>query len=332
MLHSEATPAPTTGPVSPLSQVSARVRAGAIGAALLELDALAAGRGTLAEEDRSRLVALQLDCRLARGDLADAMRLRDELAPYVGHPGLTGAFAHQAAGDLASALGDPEAAVEHFLAAGRAAAGLPEAPELLGWRAGAALMLVLTGRRREAAELAEEHLRIATDHASAYAVAQALRTLAAADAGGRRVDLLREARSVLAGVEAGRLAAQVDADLAGLLLLTPGSDAVDEAVRLLRSAEVYTGLEELWPLQSRVRRLLDRCGEAPLRMRTEALGLLTPSERRVAALAAGGRTNRQVAEELQVSVKAVEWHLSRTYRKLGITSRAGLVLAFGVPA
>ena len=103
-------------------------------------------------------------------------------------------------------------------------------------------------------------------------------------------------------------------------------------MRLLRGAEVYAGVEELWPLQSRVRRLLERCGETPLRMRTEALALLTPAERRVAALAAGGLTNRRIAEELQVSIKAVEWHLSRTYRKLGIASRAGLVVCFGVPA
>ncbi|UGB44113.1 LuxR C-terminal-related transcriptional regulator [Nocardioides sp. cx-173] len=39
-----------------------------------------------------------------------------------------------------------------------------------------------------------------------------------------------------------------------------------------------------------------------------------------------------MAAELQVSVKAVEWHLSRTYRKLGISSRAGLVPAFAVTA
>ncbi|MCM3516370.1 helix-turn-helix transcriptional regulator [Nocardioides sp. P86] len=37
-----------------------------------------------------------------------------------------------------------------------------------------------------------------------------------------------------------------------------------------------------------------------------------------------GSTNRQVAEELGVTVKAVEWHLSRVYRKLGVTSRTGL--------
>ncbi|MDT5223636.1 MAG: hypothetical protein QOG19_1043, partial [Mycobacterium sp.] len=51
---------------------------------------------------------------------------------------------------------------------------------------------------------------------------------------------------------------------------------------------------------------------------------LTPSERRVAQLAASGMTNRDVATELFVSVKTVEANMSRIYRKLGIRSRAEL--------
>jgi DNA-binding CsgD family transcriptional regulator len=53
-------------------------------------------------------------------------------------------------------------------------------------------------------------------------------------------------------------------------------------------------------------------------------GALTPSEHRVAALVAEGRTNREVAAELVVSEKTVESHLSHVYRKLGVRSRAEL--------
>jgi len=54
------------------------------------------------------------------------------------------------------------------------------------------------------------------------------------------------------------------------------------------------------------------------------LDALTPSERRVAALAAAGHTNKAIAQQLFVTPKTVEVHLSNTYRKLGITSRSGL--------
>ncbi len=47
-------------------------------------------------------------------------------------------------------------------------------------------------------------------------------------------------------------------------------------------------------------------------------------ERRVAVLAAGGQSNRDIAHALFVTVKTVEWHLNRAYRKLGISSREEL--------
>ncbi len=53
-------------------------------------------------------------------------------------------------------------------------------------------------------------------------------------------------------------------------------------------------------------------------------GDLTDAERRVAALAAAGRTNPEIAAEVYLSAKTVEAHLSRVYRKLGVRSRAEL--------
>jgi ATP/maltotriose-dependent transcriptional regulator MalT len=58
---------------------------------------------------------------------------------------------------------------------------------------------------------------------------------------------------------------------------------------------------------------------------------LTPSERRVAELAASGMTNREVAAALFISPKTVEHNLSRVYRKLGIRSRAELGQRMGLP-
>ena len=56
---------------------------------------------------------------------------------------------------------------------------------------------------------------------------------------------------------------------------------------------------------------------------------LTPGEYRVAGLAASGLSNREIAQQLFVTVKAVEWHLGNTYAKLGVSSRSDLSGAIG---
>jgi len=58
--------------------------------------------------------------------------------------------------------------------------------------------------------------------------------------------------------------------------------------------------------------------------RAPAEGSLTVTERRVAYLVANGGSNRQVADELFLSVKTVAAHLTRVYAKLGVRSRAEL--------
>jgi DNA-binding CsgD family transcriptional regulator len=62
--------------------------------------------------------------------------------------------------------------------------------------------------------------------------------------------------------------------------------------------------------------------------RAPAEGALTPSEQRIAALVAEGRTNREVAAALFLSDRTVESHLTHVYRKLGVRSRAELARRF----
>ena len=56
----------------------------------------------------------------------------------------------------------------------------------------------------------------------------------------------------------------------------------------------------------------------------QGLEALTPAERRVADLAAAGRSNREIAQILFVSEKTVETHLARVFRKLDVRSRRQL--------
>ena len=308
-----------------------RVRVGALSEGLEQLLALHSTHGPDSSEplpnvELATLLGALIDCRLARGDLANAMTLGEELTPLLSGNGLAAALAHHGKGEVCAALGDAEAAVAHFVKAGQLA---PDADaDVLPWRVGAALAHLRNGNARTAAELAREHVELASK-GSPYAMAGALRALAAVDAGPDRIQHLLRARAVLADTVAERLSAQIDTDLAGLLLLTHAPDAEERATALLRSAEEHSGRQELWPLQGRVRRLLDRLGEQPRKVQTEAMAALTVSERRVARMAADGLTNRQIAHELVVTVKAVEWHLSHVYRKLGISSRANLAATLG---
>ncbi len=269
-------------------------------------------------------LALALECRLARGEVDLALRLGEQLA---GRPRLTGrdlARAALALGELAAATGRDDEAAAHFLLAGEHAGDPADPNDVvdLPWRAGAALSLIRVGRHEESSRLALEHLRLAREHGSAYAVAGALRTVAAV-CSGQREDHLREARALL-GDDHPRLAAALAADLAGLLALMGGAAGREEAVALLRSAGAYADEEDLWPLHGRVNRLLERLGQPPVPLRCEAIAQLTELEHRVARLAAGGESNRQIAEHEEITVKAVEWYLSRAYRKLGIRSRREL--------
>ena len=78
------------------------------------------------------------------------------------------------------------------------------------------------------------------------------------------------------------------------------------------------------PVAARARDELLAAGGRPRRTALRGPESLTASELRVAELAAAGRANREIAQELVVTVRTVEFHLSRAYVKLGVGSRDAL--------
>lgn len=317
----------STGYDGPVAHVWRALRHGAVRAATAELASLAVSP-ELTEEQEAAVFALRIEALLATGRLDEALSvsipIKRALARAAG-PSATqvATTMHLALGQIEEAVGDHGAALSHFTAAGLA--GGDDA--LRPWRTGAAVALVRTGRRREGASLALEQVEVATVGHDDRALAMGLRTLAFTSPAHEPTEVLRRARGVAVGTGDRRLQAQIETDLAALLALsTPGDDT--EPLALLRPAEAYSAAEGLWPMHTRVVRLLEHLGATPRPDVDDTLAQLTPAERRVARLAASGLTNRQIADQLLVTVKGVEWHLSRVYKKLGISSRtrlAGLI-------
>ena len=281
------------------------------------------------EAGRASLALTGLLGKLALGDLRGAASYSRDLTNLMRVRGVVGAIASFGLGEFSAARGQDDQAVSYYERSGEEQT-VATATVWVPWRSGLARVIAGRGEIARASELVDAELTEARTFDSAYAVAYALRTKAAIAPTGERAALLDEALEVLHGTGAARLEAQIRTDLAGwILLLQP--EASPRAIDLLRSAEKYARQEELGPLLSRVRWLLERLGEAPDGELPGRLAELSAAERRVAQLVVVGKRNREIAAELGVSVKSVEWHVSHILRKLSITSRTELAGALAQP-
>lgn len=100
----------------------------------------------------------------------------------------------------------------------------------------------------------------------------------------------------------------------------------EAAERLAEAAQrfAYLGAE---PWLARCEAEVAACGLLPEKRRSRDRTRLTAREIEVASLATSGLTNREIASELIVTVKTVEFHLGRVFTKLGVTSRGQLAAA-----
>ena len=92
---------------------------------------------------------------------------------------------------------------------------------------------------------------------------------------------------------------------------------------LLEARETFASLSAL-PALRRAERELTVCGLRPAARSARDYARLTPQETAVTRLVVSGMTNREVAKDLMLSAKTVEFHLRNIYLKVGVRSRAEL--------
>ena len=197
------------------------------------------------------------------------------------------------------------------------------------WRSAAAMARLAMGERERARALAEEELALARVWDTPRAVATAARAVALIEGGEAAIDGLREAAALLEGTPWRLERARLGVDTGGALRRA-GRRREARATLVAAMDEAHACGAGL--LAERAAAELRTSGARPRRHATSGADALTPGERRVAALAAEGLTNREIARHLFVSAATVETHLSRAYRKLGIAGRPGLGGALGVVA
>jgi DNA-binding NarL/FixJ family response regulator len=98
-------------------------------------------------------------------------------------------------------------------------------------------------------------------------------------------------------------------------------DRIAEAREALYRAVDMAGEMGMERLRDRAHHELVLAGGRPRRTRATGPQSLTAAQQQVARFAADGRSNRQIAEKLFVTIKTVETHLAAVYRKLGIATR-----------
>ncbi|MFD5825420.1 AAA family ATPase [Lentzea sp. NPDC060358] len=259
---------------------------------------------------------------LERGDVAAAKAFTTAFDDAHAHARLTMPmiWLHEVRALIALAEGDPRRALSEAYRQRDAMHQVHVDPPTIPWRAPAARAALLLGRHDLALELAAEQLEVAHRWGASTEVGAALRLRAHADPG-RRLELLAESVSVLEDSPSRLELVRSLVDLGEALRVARRRS--DARVPLHRAIDLAG---ECGSAVSRTRAVeaLEALGDRPRRQVVLGAEALTASERRVADLAAAGRANREIAQELFVTPKTVENHLGRIYTKLGIAGRKDL--------
>ena len=198
-------------------------------------------------------------------------------------------------------------------------------PALASWRVDDAHALTAMGERTAARRLADEHLQRAARLGTNGPQGAGLRALAHAGDPDERITLLERAVTLLADSPAQLEHTRALVDLGGAL--RRANRRVDARPPLRRALELAerSGMRLL---ARRARDELHSAGGRPRRTALSGIDALTATEHRVAALAAQGHSNRDIAQQLYVTRRTVETHLTHAYQKLDITTRHELAPRF----
>lgn len=226
------------------------------------------------------------------------------------------------------AAGRPEEALEVLDECARRLDDLGvDSPTWCSWRPVAVAACWALGRRDRARDLAREDVAHAETKGAAVALGVALR-LVGQCAEDDAVGPLLHSVAVLEETEARLEEARSRVALGAALRRAGHKTEAREHLLAGRVAANRCGAE---PLVRLAEVELAAAGSRPRRVDVEGLGALTASELRVCELAAAGLRNREIAQRLFIAPKTVEIHLSRSYRKLGITGRSELANVGVVP-
>ncbi|MCD9145952.1 AAA family ATPase [Streptomyces albireticuli] len=267
------------------------------------------------------LVGLKTFVYLERGDLTAAERSVRLARPTGAEDGLAWAYLLYARGLLRLAGDRPEEARADLLECGRVLLARRVAnPALLPWRSAAAYAQGPDPDHGCLPEPAAEERRLALAWGAPSAVRRAL--LAAGGRTPRSVPALPPADAPATWQYRQALVALGTAPLAG-----PAGTATVPA--LLAATGKGKPARDGANTGTRAPRRAPAARPAPGATRAPASGGLTGAELRVADLAAHGMANRAIAAELSVTLRTVELHLTKAYRKLGISGRSELADALG---
>jgi DNA-binding CsgD family transcriptional regulator len=233
----------------------------------------------------------------------------------------------EARGRLAMAKNDPGRAYDLFTEAGQKfdAMGLIS-PGFMAWRSSAATAAGALGHRDHAADLARTELELARRIGTPRSIGVALRVLASSTPDEHALLLLSESVTLLDDTSGQLENARSLAALGAALRRTGQRNAARRPLQRALDIATRAGAD---PLAQHAAQELRASGSRPRRTQLTGIDALTPTERRIAELAAQNRTNPQIARDLYVTTKTVEWHLAHVFRKLEITGRRQLTHALG---